>query len=642
MGFMGRLFSKKPEPTDFSPVHLPTSNPGNHFGVTNPENWNEYNDHKKRAEYNRLLKQDNPVTAITTTSTVPAPLPITRILAQNIYRVKYGPHLLTVNAVDGGWTKYTEPKTANAMFHITGEHEDSRVVMTFPFTDAPLNKLKELEYQRFRGILAENIESPVGQVTQLSVLPCLQELKKGDVMGAKKMSNYYTTEQEQEPGEWDPIEYKTTHLKSRTSAGVGGSTLFNQYWVSGIPKAVVTRINKHGLLTIPNEYTKSFTTCKELTRVKKWEMYTKYCIKDKVDKVENVLILTTHHNRMRDASKGILPFKYSSLYSKLIGKQRAYANLCMIRISFIKDGNTIRFDKQVMQKGFPDKGSFESMTPKDPYIYIKDAKDIDFTDVEKGIEQGLTGIETITGHILVVRHANAGHNKPTNEKDQNKRLDSILTPLGMTQALCSGSYGFECTFNNTPYTSLGHFLKNKKIIPACSFLQRTQLTCMLMMQGEGVVLSKTMLRSLRYMMNQAQIRFNAMNTPFESFDTYSPLSDASCPDYVKELFKKIKRECELQTAIRNKQLGDYLEKLEFGPYLNNAILDSDLINHEVKFIDSLNKFLSEHKIAIERSEANETVSMMKQEKILGGRSNRSKHRIRKRMTHKRITRKYRS
>jgi len=500
------------------------------------------------------------------------PPTIQKLLESSIYRVKYGSYLLDVNVQDKSYIPVKELPNQYSLFHVVGEHgvlseENAR---TTSGNDA---KKYEEKYQRFDGIIEVNSvsTSPV-MVTQLTVLPCLQELKKGDRYGVKYVSSVYSTEQEQEPGYWNPMNHTITHLVSGTATGVGGSKMFNQLW--GSDRVISNKISKNGMLIIPNcsPYGFNINGCKKITCSQKWSLYTQYFLNAPGFKNDGVMILTTHHNRMRDRKEeqGILPIKKQEKDEQ----KKGYANLFMVRISFVKENGNVTFDHQVIQPGFPDKGSHTNPSPDDKYSYIKDANDIDFSWVEQGIREGLAKVEDKKGHILVVRHANSGHNLPTEVKNQNQRLDSILTPLGMTQSLCAGSYGFNCVLKqgNLTHMTLESFLKGKFILPACSFLQRTQHTCMLLLQGAGVSFSNEMLKSLKYLNNQAQIRFLSMNTPFGSFMEYAPLKENPVP-YVRSLFNKFVQETMLQNSIKDKKLGIYL---------NQPTLDSERMNHERK------------------------------------------------------------
>jgi hypothetical protein len=190
------------------------------------------------------------------------------------------------------------------------------------------------------------------------------------------------------------------------------------------------------------------------------------------------------------------------------------------------------------------------------YIYIIDAKEIDVEEIEAGITEALMFYMDAQGHILVIRHANSAHNDPINI--QYDRLDPFVTPLGVTQALCAGSYNFKCQHpEGGYYSSLGEFLKEKKIIPACSFLQRTQHTCLLLLQGSGVTLSDPILKSLQYLNNQAQLRFISTGKDTSLFENYSPLKDKD-PN-ITSIVDRIKNEIELQKAIKSLSLYQYLK-----------------------------------------------------------------------------------
>ena len=528
---------------------------------------------------------------------------------------------MEVDVKEKEYVFYDEPKTKDYayMVHVHGEHVISRIVLESGLKDAPLEQLKENVYKAFNGILDL---SPVvdEKITQMVLLPCLQEIKK------------WFIEQEQQPGYWDPFEQKMYHLTSKEPYGFYGSSLFNKYWTRpekddetvnknkpfGIDNQIV---KKQGILKIP--YFEGFSSCKTISRTKKWALYTRYFMENMKDN-DGVFIITTHHNKMRDKLQGILPilkdvdeedkprtcaqkggsFPY---FFKKKKKKKGYANLFILRISFeMVDGN-VTFHYEVLQRGFPDKGSFEnSDTSDDKYTYIENYEDIDFEEIEAGIKEGLKGYANKRGHILMVRHANAGHNDPTN-CGFYERLDSITTPLGITQALCAGSYGFECNIQSregtTTYKSLGEFLHGKQIIPACSFLQRTQHTCLLLLHAAGVQLSNPMLKSLRYLNNQAQIRFIGMGKQIDSFMDYSPLKEKD--ENVEKIFYRVVHEMGVQMAIQNQTLFQYL-----APHKENdpKVMDDNMKKYQTQVSNEL-------ECSVIKSSVNQTG-------MLGGRTRR--------------------
>ena len=308
------------------------------------------------------------------------------------------------------------------------------------------------------------------------VLPCLQEVKEGGrVVGA---------EYEQQPGKW--IGAEVVPLFTGFFYGSGdGSDKFDEYW-SGKSNSPNDDITKNGLLTIPDCSSFGFkndnnvTQCKNFSCTQKWSIYTKF-LKSKCPNptVKNVALLVTHHNRMRDSNlmQGLLPFKDNSPYN-------AYANNICLKISI--SNNKVSYS--LFFEGFPDKGDFEDCisvdeTRNDAGVVIGGSKYKYFcnTNIKKFINTELiteginnAGITGINLDIYVIRHGNALHNKPVSISDfattNQNRLDSSLTPLGMYQAKILGDH----------FMDRG-VLNNANIILCCSFLQRTQLTGLLLL-----------------------------------------------------------------------------------------------------------------------------------------------------------------
>lgn len=371
------------------------------------------------------------------------------------------------------------------------------------------------------------------------VLPCLQELKEGGrVVGA---------EYEQQPGKWNGK--KVIPLFTGFAYGSGdGSDKFDEYWSgkSNIPNDDIT---KNGLLTIPdcssfgfksNNYLTS-TQCKDFSCTQKWSIYTKF-LKSKYlnSSANNVALLVTHHNRMRDSDlmHGLLPFKDNSPYN-------AYANNICLKISILN--NMVRYS--LFFKGFPDKGDFEDCISDDKtrnntgviiggskYKYFCNININDFINTElitNGINEA--NIDGIKIDIYVIRHGNALHNKSVSISDfattNQNRLDSSLTPLGMYQAKILGD----------SFMSEG-VLNNANIILCCSFLQRTQLTGLLLLFHAGIELDTKMKDGMINMLDQAIIRYSkAQENGFDPNDFlfYPPLGKKFKQDgkKIKESFK---------------------------------------------------------------------------------------------------------
>jgi len=218
--------------------------------------------------------------------------------------------------------------------------------------------------------------------------------------------------------------------------------------------------------------------------------------------------------------KSILPFKEGSKYN-------GYANNFCLKIDIQSSEN---IDISVFFPGFPDKPSknnFDGCTRPEEmvggggeYNYLcKDPDEfINTRLIKDGIISGLK--KSNNPHpftIYVVRHGNSLHNKPMSLSegkfdDQSKRLDSSLTPLGMFQADLLGKY----------FLKQGVF-NSKNILFCSSFLQRTQLTGLLILKSAGVTLGEHLKTGLQKMTEQALERYKNTRIDISKFFGYSPI-----------------------------------------------------------------------------------------------------------------------
>jgi hypothetical protein len=392
------------------------------------------------------------------------------------------------------------------------------------------------------------------------VLPCLQELKEGGrVVGV---------EYEQQPGKWNGKEVVPLFTGSFYGSS-DGSDEFDKYW-SGKSKNPNNDITKNGLLTIPDcssfgfKNNNSVIQCKDFSCTQKWSIYTKF-LKSKcpTPTANNVALLVTHHNRMRDSNlmQGLLPFKDTSPYN-------AYANNICLKISI--SNNMVSYS--LFFKGFPDKGDFKDCISINPtrnddnagvvigggsYKYFCNTNIEKFINTEL-ITEGINnaGINGIKLDIYVIRHGNALHNKPVSISDfattNQNRLDSSLTPLGMYQAKILGDY-----FMNTDV------LNNANIILCCSFLQRTQLTGLLLLYYAGINLGSEMSNGMINMLDQAIIRYSkAQENGFDPKDFlfYPPLG------------KKFKQDGE---KIKESFKGEDTKFIDYLSELNKLLINND-------------------------------------------------------------------
>lgn len=419
------------------------------------------------------------------------------------------------------------------------------------------------------------------------ILPCLQELKTGGRIVGK--------EYEQQPSKWE-----NGQLKPLFSGYVIGSddasNYFDRYW-SGKDKNITSEVSKNGLLTIPDVSKYGFISeCKKMSCTEKWRMYTQFlCDKfnEMGQKDKNVAILVTHHNRMRstDLFQGLLPFRSKKISTEDGEEKSAYANNFCLKIQ-INPGQDPTYE--IFFPGFPDKGDFKgncsrtsgistpnttpNTTPSSSfssdsldnsvpssgggsaYYYECDTTNINTDLISAGIKEALNSSQCskpIT--IFVIRHGNALHNKPVNLSDgwttEQKRLDSCLTPLGMYQATkLAEEFKKQNVFSNS------------NVILCGSFLQRTQLTGLLLLEAAGVPIEQ-MQSGLNAMKEQAIIRYKNTNFDSKKFNNYPPanLDNASFEKYYNDLMTNTsgsmaqvvsqggKRKCKKYTKKYNKK-----------------------------------------------------------------------------------------
>jgi bisphosphoglycerate-dependent phosphoglycerate mutase len=389
------------------------------------------------------------------------------------------------------------------------------------------------------------------------VLPCLQELKKG--------GRIFGSEYEQEPSKWENNQLKPLFPGTVNRAG-DASSYFDRYWSgkeTSIPKEVFKEVSKNGLLNIPNFSDYGFKSqCKEMHITAKWKMYIEFLCdqfkkmneNEKEKKKNNVAILVTHHNRMRDTdlNQGLLPFTSKKTSMDDGEEKRAYANNFCLKIE-IEPGQDPSFN--VFFPGFPDKGAFKgncskntpntsantSFSSDDPtgggkeYYYEHcNANNINTDLISSSIKDALSGPCSKPMTIFVIRHGNSLHNKPVETSSSINRLDSSLTPLGIYQAkILADQFKQADVFSDS------------NVILCCSFLQRTQLTGLLLLDYAGVVpIGSKMQEGLNKMREQAVMRYDKVynkknkrddiKTELEKFLNYPPLDSNNFNSFEKD------------------------------------------------------------------------------------------------------------
>ena len=388
---------------------------------------------------------------------------------------------------------------------------------------------------------------------KLYVTPCLQELKKGFTGNIRAIIQ---TEPEQQAGIWDK---ENKQIKKFNQNGIyynDTSDYFDKLWYDSIKidNDKYDMITKNNLLDISSWKKYGFykknsnrfqqlnsqsnlqqggfseMECKYLTRKQKWKMYFNFILEQmKLHKVDNInVIMVSHHNRMKDKIKGLLPF-YKDI-NKNQSKINSYANCFCLKLEI--DDNKKSLTKKIINEGYPDKNiemnyknkqnkyinkyndeiiNYHNITQsksevKEEYEDYEEDYEEEYGDYEDYEDEEISGggifkkkkiynycgyqskndvntidtreIESILKelnllgkkiNIYLVRHGNSLHNKPLNIKD-GRQLDSCLTPLGIFQA------------EQTGLKIKKDIQNNSIILPLVSFLRRTQHTCLSILQ----------------------------------------------------------------------------------------------------------------------------------------------------------------
>lgn len=373
--------------------------------------------------------------------------------------------------------------------------------------------------------------NPQPQVADtIFILPCLQELKEAPYS--------FGSEREQQPGIWDESTQKMKNL-----INYDGSDFFDQFWwknvnVNNLDNYTSNQVTKDGVLVIPNfdifkpaipNYNFRLH-CRTFNVQQKWAMYIKFFCEqfNKMDvNKNNTVFLVTHHNRMRSTIEnlGLLPLNKN--YSDVA--KPSYANNFCLKIDVTP--STVEFE--IVCSGFPDQGDFYGECISRPemsfgggikdffkstkaYKYICNTKDINTNPIRRGILEGNDCKKNMT--IYVIRHGNSLHNKPTVLKNQEERLDSSLTPLGFYQAKVLSDY--------IKKNDKKKELNNSNIILCSSFLERTQLTGLLVLENlEFLNQTPKLIEGTKLMKERANLRFKKTNKFLDSFKMYSPIDN---------------------------------------------------------------------------------------------------------------------
>ena len=336
------------------------------------------------------------------------------------------------------------------------------------------------------------------------VLPCLQE--------SKKSYGIFRTEYEQEPSKWENNQVKPLFDKDAYKN-------FEKYWSGNDLNNISNDISKNGLLYIPNFSQDSHNfkdpkdICKNMNCFIKWSIYTKFLCKkfDKMNQSKNVAIIVSDLNTTDD--QGLLPIISEGLLSPSRKTMKYNNNFCLkIEIDPGINNITVKFD--VFFPGFPDNNSdntnVNGILERIHTTTIRDSiTNTLLNDVRTTFdERKYSCSKPMT--IFVIRHGNSLHNEPLKVSGTNS-LDSSLTPLGMYQAkILADQFKQANVFSNS------------NVILCCSFLQRTQLTGLLLLDYAGLSIGNNMKTGLDEMKRQAIMRYNNISKDPRIFETYPP------------------------------------------------------------------------------------------------------------------------
>jgi len=393
------------------------------------------------------------------------------------------------------------------------------------------------------------------------VTPCLQEMRStGSIIG---------NENEQKPSKW--VNNSPNYLFPSREPGYA-TNQYDKIWngtetidqvckSNNIDPAILT---KNGLLVIPNFQSYGFTSeCKSLKPKDKWAMYTKFLCEKFANVPQGVAFMVSHHNRLKNSFIPLTRkvFKSGGMFGSSI--KYGYANNFCLKVEI--DVTTKTGNVSIFFEGFPDKvdikktgGTFvegekeitnirfdgtsgnydvpegddrdgdeegaEDQKGRDGqkggtqigggvYKYINDIGVINTDPLKSGIATGLSNttgtLKKIT--IYLIRHGNSLHNGPVSAPDQMARLDSTLTPFGMYQAQVLGK-----KLQTEPCLKDA----SNKALLCCSFLERTQLTGLLLLEAAGLKLSNGEINSMK---ERGKTRYKSQSFKTSKFFGFAPL-----------------------------------------------------------------------------------------------------------------------
>lgn len=371
-------------------------------------------------------------------------------------------------------------------------------------------------------------EANSSKISNIYILPCLQEIKYNPISPEKEQipadPNYLNNDNGFEPKELQ-----------RTKGTSSASDEFDKiWWKKDANPELKGKYYNHGIIIpymdINEEYKKNgimsfvnlnqtVSECRHINIEDKWKMYIEFLnnIFSKSDNTTtNAAFIISHHNRMKETDNmfGLIPFNKGF-------EKYSYANNFCLKIT-MRDEN-VMFD--VANEGFPD---------KDKYIYFPETKSSEYTKTEMNDYcKKYINLEPIEAAakkynqtkpliIYLIRHGNALHNQPVGKK----QIDSSLTPLGMYQAVklsekIKADLSAEGLINIDNLT-----INNINPLLCCSFLQRTQLTGLILLKQLGM-LDQNMDNLHKKMINIAYNRWSKADGIITRFNNFSPINESS-------------------------------------------------------------------------------------------------------------------
>jgi len=377
---------------------------------------------------------------------------------------------------------------------------------------------------------------------KMMILPCLQE----------PISSRYFVEPFQQPGEW-----KNNKIKPLFRGRWGQKDAeenYNTYWKEhqhNVPREFTddparlleastaklpAEISKHDALEIPHFSPYGFTgDCIQMSCKAKWVMYTKFfmnnlllCQKEGPHKEgPHAVLMVTHNSRLKSTKQASKKRAFGESKQPLqdnfvegllpIHGEGTYANAFCLRIKI--HGHEINAtDIEIVCPGFSNKDPLnmiqasndqnknEDKNDADQFNnelyqlglsnrpvssnYITDKRSIQLSPMISGINQVLTTYQNFKPNMVIylINHGNATHEAP--KQSVPSQLDATLSPLGMIQSAILGK-------------KLTPELKDKHILLCTSYLERTQMTGLILLRASNTILDTKVYLALKRMIQRA-------------------------------------------------------------------------------------------------------------------------------------------